>query len=986
MDNFCGDDIFDVYENYLEHYGRSLRDGADIGSGRWPLGYGENPFQHVSGFRGNYLKYKAEGLSRTEIAKKMGMSTTTFDKLKTIMVNEERAYNIATAKKLSEKGYGATKIAELMSESTGEIIGESTVRSWIKAANEGKQNQIVNTAEMLKQLVADKKAIDVTKGSEYYIGDTGVSNGTLSAAVELLKQEGYKVEKVKIPQVTNPTNKTTTMVLTDGSLTWQDLVNNPRNIKPIEEFTPDGGINWMKMQYPASISSDRVKIIYRDEGGLAKDGLIELRPGVADISLGASNYAQVRIAVDDTHYLKGMAMYNPNLPPGIDIAFNTNKSSDVPMKGPKNNTVLKPFEHDEWDPNNPFGSYVKMPGGQSYYPDSKGKFKKEGNGYILADKNTPASERYSLSAINKLKEEGDWDTQSKTLSSQFLSKQPMYLIRQQINKTYNEKLQEFSEIKSIPNAELRKQLLMKFADTCEGDAVDLKMAQLPRQTSRVLLPVPELKDNEIYAPTFKNGETVVVIRHPHAGTFEIPQLKVNNNNAVAKKLIGNAPDAVGINPYVAGQLSGADFDGDSGIVIPVSDKVKIRTDKPLKGLEGFDPKLEYKGYEGMVVMTDRQKGIEMGKASNLITDMTLQGVHVGASKQADDELVRAVKYSMVVVDAKKHELDYKRAYDELRISDLQKKYQNNPTGGAATLISKAKGEKQVPEFEKKKNMYKPNSEGLWEYEPTGRTYNQLQAKNKETGKWDNVNSKKINLPEYDGQPTRWKENIPAMQDVTKMWYTLQTTGDANNLVLGTIQEKAYAEYANNMWALAKNARKEFLSTKSDKQNAAAKKTYAEEVNSLKAKLNNAVKNAPKEREAQRIAGERIKVVMDSNDYISSDDLGKMRNRILSEARTEVGATRKNTLVKITEREWEAIQAGALSATTLSKIIENTDLDTLKKMAMPRDSRALTSAQERKILSMYNQKDANGNNKYSISMIAEALNISPSTVSTYLKKG
>ena len=68
----------------------------------------------------------------------------------------------------------------------------------------------------------------------------------------------------------------------------------------------------------------------------------------------------------------------------------------------------------------------------------------------------------------------------------------------------------------------------------------------------------------------ENGERVVLIRHPHGGTFEIPELTVNNKNPDARKIVGTikSQDAIGIHHKVAEHLSGADFDGDTVLVIP----------------------------------------------------------------------------------------------------------------------------------------------------------------------------------------------------------------------------------------------------------------------------------------------------------------------------------------------------------------------------------------------------------------------------------
>ena len=293
-------------------------------------------------------------------------------------------------------------------------------------------------------------------------------------------------------------------------------------------------------------------MLYGDEGGSNKDGVIEIRRGVADLDLGNAHYAQVRILVDGTHYLKGMAMYSDDMPEGCDIVFNTNKHSGTPK--------MDVFKKIQDDPDNPFGAFIKA-NGQSYYPDPNGKYTDPITG-----------EKKSLSAINKLKEEGDWDKMSKNLSSQFLSKQPIKLIQKQLDLTYADAADEFAEICSLNNPTIKRKLLMDFADECDSAVVHLKAAALPRQSTQVILPITAMKETEIYAPNYRNGEKVVLIRYPHGGTFEIPELTVNNKNQSAISVLGkNIRDAVGINPKVAERLSGADFDGDQMAVhVPLS--------------------------------------------------------------------------------------------------------------------------------------------------------------------------------------------------------------------------------------------------------------------------------------------------------------------------------------------------------------------------------------------------------------------------------
>jgi hypothetical protein len=99
-----------------------------------------------------------------------------------------------------------------------------------------------------------------------------------------------------------------------------------------EYVSHDGGDTFDTFVYPKSMDSNRIKIRYAEEGGIDKDGLVEIRRGVDDLSLGESHYAQVRILVDDNKYIKGMAVYSDNMPDGVDIVFNTNKKKELPKE------------------------------------------------------------------------------------------------------------------------------------------------------------------------------------------------------------------------------------------------------------------------------------------------------------------------------------------------------------------------------------------------------------------------------------------------------------------------------------------------------------------------------------------------------------------------------------------------------------------------------------------------------------------------------
>ena len=715
--------------------------------------------------------------------------------------------------------------------------------------------------------------------------------------------------------MTNPGKQTNIKVICPPGTEHREIYDfdNVHSVKDYDQIlSEDGQKIRPAFQYPESMDSSRLKINYAEDGGIQKDGVIEIRRGVDDLSLGDSHYAQVRIMVDGTHYLKGMAVYSDDLPDGVDVLFNTNKKTGTPMTD-----VLKKIKD---DPDNPFGSLIKEHGGQSYYIDKDGNEK--------------------LSLINKRAEEGDWGEWSDHLPSQFLSKQSMTLINKQLGLATADKVAEYDEICALTNPTVKKTLLKSFADDCDSAAVHLQAAALPRQKYQVILPLTTIKDTEVYAPNYKNGEQVALIRYPHGGTFEIPVLTVNNKQPEGKKVLGNTPkDAIGINSKVAERLSGADFDGDTVMVIPTGGKIKITSTHPLKGLEGFDPKEKY-GPDSTTQPYKRMKNTqtEMGKVSNLITDMTLKGA-------TEDELARAVRHSMVVIDAEKHNLDYKRSEQDNGIASLKKKYQGRVEDGkykegAATLISRAKSEVSVP---KRKGSPTINEDGSLSY----KTADDLTYVDKKTGK------------------TKTRTQASTQMAEAK---------DARTLSSGTPQEEAYASYANKMKSLANQARKEMVSTGKIPYSASAKAAYQNEVDSLNAKLNVALKNAPRERQAQVIANATVTAKKQANPDMTNAEIKKANQQALTAARKQVGAERKP--VVITDREWEAIQAGAISESKLTQILNNADIDSLRQRATPRATTTLSTAKQNKIASM----SASG---YSTSEIAEALGISTSTVSKYL---
>ena len=948
------DEIMAVVKNgpddYLKHYGIKRR------SGRYPYGSGDDPYQHSSDLIGRVELLKKKGMSEKEIAESLGMTTTNLRSELSTAKNQRRALDVARAKSLKEDGLGATEIARIMSEEKGKHISESTIRSLLNADSEQKMNLARQTADFLKKQIDEKGMIGVGTGVEL---ELGISKEKLKQALDILQEEGYPVYKGGIPQVTNPGKQTNQRVICPPGTEHKEIYNYDKIHSITEYMSRDGGTTYeKKFHYPKSVDSKRLMIRYKEDGGIDMDGVIELRRGVEDLSLGNSKYAQVRILIDGTHYLKGMAVYADDLPDGVDIRFNTNKTKDVPLT-----EVLKKIKD---DPENPFGSAIKDvdKGGQYWYIDKNGK--------------------KQLGAINKRADQGDWTEWKDKLPSQFLSKQSVPMAKKQLGLAIADKEAEYDEICKLTNPTVKKNRLQSFAEDCDSAAVHLQAAALPGQKYHVIIPNNTLKENEIYAPGYPPGTQLALIRYPHGGTFEIPMCTVVKSNKVGEKLIGkDSIDAVCINARVAERLSGADFDGDTVMCIPTHDregKVKIASTPPLKGLEGFDSKSyryakhipaeeskdgkdHYYNKEGKEFKIMKNTGTQMGIVSNLITDMTLKGAK-------PEELAAAVRHSMVVIDAEKHKLDYKTSEIDNNIAALKKKYQGGYTdsngkyhrGGASTLISRSKGEYQV---DKRQGSPKVNLKGTPDYDPT-RPEGALIWKTA-----DNV--------EY--QVTKTNKRTGETTVVTKRRHQASTnmaeTDDARTLISdrNTPMERAYADYANKMKAMANAARVEAAHTGKIAVNANAKRVYEAEVKSLDKKLEKALLNAPRERQAQLLANADVNAKKRDNPNMKPEELKKFSQQALSKYREAVGAHRQS--IDISDKEWEAIQAGAISENKLIKILNNSDKERLSQLATPRNVTTPSKAKVNKIKAM-------SNSNYSLAEIAKAVGLSTSTVAKYLK--
>lgn len=978
-------------DNELMHYGMPRR------SGRYPYGSGENPYQHsgrnfidrVTELRKQDYKFVDEKTGKlytgdTAIAKSLNMTTSQFRTEIAIAKNEQKLYNLQTAKRLKEKeGLGWTEIGKKLG------VPEGTVRSWFKEEEKSKLTEAKNTADFIRKQIDENGMIDVGSGTEREIN---ISRERLNQALYLLEKEGYVIHKGGIPQATNPGKETHQKVIcTPG--TPSSAIYEYDKVHALNEgnyISRDNGKTFeKKFTYPSSLDSERLLVKFDEDGGTERDGLIQIRRGCEDLSLGESRYSQVRIMVDKTHYLKGMAIYgeDSDFPPGVDVIFNSNK--------PKSKGKLGALKEIKDDPDNPFGSTIKDAdqGGQYWYEDSK------------------TGER-KLGLINKRSDQGDWEDWKNSVPSQFLSKQPLSLAKKQLELRKADKMDEFNDILSLNNPAVKKYYLEKFADGCDSAAVDLHAAAFPGQKYHVIIPFPEMKDNEIFAPNYKNGSKLALVRYPHGGTFEIPIVTVNNKQPEALKALGNdSQDAVGINSHVASILSGADFDGDTVMCIPLSDKIKIDSRDAFEDLKGFDPKFSYPERPGMKYMKDPVTGKDltqnqMGSISNLITDMTIAGA-------PDDEMIRAVKHSMVVIDAGKHKLDYKKSEIDNNIPALKKKYQGAANAGASTLISRASGQAST---EKRQGSYKINVPGTEWYDPSRPDgakiykladdlyYPERVSYDKKSGNitYRTEDGKRFSFNiKNDTEREKYKpvERIDEqtgdlyfesadgsvkyrrktrMEKTTKM----EQTDDARSLISQHQSdiEKLYADYANYMKDLGNKARLELYFTENMKRDPRAAKLYSQEVSSLNAKLNDALKNAPKERAAQRMAAAALSEKLKQNPDMPKKDIKKASQQAITSAREKVGSVkRRERNIVITDKEWEAIQSGAVSNETLKKILANSDPDVLREKAMPKERTELNGAKQARIAAMA-QSD------YTIEQIATALGVSPSTVSKYLKGG
>lgn len=906
-----------IREDVIAHVGRP-HEGMTPHSGRYKWGSGDNAYQHATSFLVEVERLQKQlGLSEVEAARALDMTTTELRARKTAAKAVAREYDVARARQLREKGESFRAIADKM--------GISSTKA--KALAEGgmleKTSKAQDAHDLLKANIDEYGYVDYSTGVHLLMG---VSSTQLNTAVQMLKDEGYTTEVVHIKQLGRDRQYTDVRVLAPPGTKRADVMANLGKIRaPMVHIDAEGTISGATKK-PVSISGKRVKVVYDEDGGSLMDGVVEVRRGVKELEIANGRYAQVRIMVNGTHYIKGMAVYADDLPAGIDLRVNSNKKRGTPMLGDDGHTVLKIAKKD--DPLNPFGSNFT----QKEYKDSK-------------------TGRRKLSALNYVHEEGDWDSWSKSLPSQFLSKQRVSEAKRQLAKTRTKAQSDLDDILALENPVVRKKLLLAYADRVDSKSVDLKAAAYPRQASQVILPVKSLKPTEVYAPNYKHGERVALVRFPHAGTFEIPELVVNNRHKKAAARVGkNARDAIGIHPSVAERLSGADFDGDSVLVIP-NNKGKVRSSAPLRGLEGFDPKRSYPYRAGMKVMSKKQTQQQMGSVSNLITDMQLKGA-------STKDIAAAVRHSMVVIDAHKHRLDYKQSEKDNNIPGLKKKYQGKSTGGASTIISRASSPVYLDQVRKRRA-----SEG-----------GPIDPK---TGELVYVKTGAGHYKKYKDASGKWHTTKTWIPEVTKT-DRMRTVRDAHKLSSGTPMEKVYADHANGLKALANRARKAALSTQKTPYSSEAAVKYAPEVKSLRGKLDRALKAKPKERQAQIIANAKVRLRKQSDPSLADDTdaLKKVERRELANAKARVGYERYQ--IEFTPREWEAVQKGAIHTNFMEDLVANASADHVQQLATPRPRKKLTATQASRVRSLLNRG-------YTNDEVAEVLGVSGSTLRAFMQE-
>jgi len=788
-------------KNYLIHYGTKRH------SGRYPWGSGGNE----SGTTKQIQELLNKGYSYKDIANKLGTTASEIKSYISYSKTQETNHMIHQIAAKKQHGYSNVEIAKQLGVSEGLVRYYSNKQiSEKKAAS----NERVDKVSKSLESILDKHiGVDVGTGVNVNLN---LTNSEMNKVIVGLKDKGYKVEMINVPDPTNRAITVLHQILTKESVTGRDLHQSINDIVSVNVKANKVSTGTK----PISISKTRVAIKHDP----SKDGMIYIRPGVKDIFIPVGKtYCQARILVGENKYLKGMAVYSDDIPKGKDVQFFHSKATD--------SKALKDIEKGI----NIFGSNV---------------YQYEKNGV--------------QSAINVVGSkpgagvEGYWDgwNSARNLSTQFLAKQPPKAITERIRATKLDLAKELKDINSISNPTIKSWALENFSLALDKKAASMDVSAFPRQSNKVIFGI-DIKDNEVYAPTYNSGETIALVRYPHAGTFEIPVLKVNNNNPSGRKILGNAIDAIGISAKSAAQLSGADYDGDTVIAIPAK---YVKATAPVKSLIDFDPRKAYPNGPTTPRITEKQKQEKMGEITNLISDATIRGASVS-------ELTRLVKHSMVVIDSYKHNLDYKQSEIDNDIASLKKKYRQT-----ASIISDAKSPAYV------------NRE--LDTSAKGRSYSLP------------IDSKG-NIVYKESTTKRYKSKVDKISliDNPEKHYT------SSNGV-----ESSYASYSEHLKNMARSARLQSAKvSKAYSVNEAAAKEYKNEIASISYKLGQFERSKAAERQVNR------KTLAKS---AKSDDTTKAE-QIRANYRKQYGVAP----LQLTKREAEALAKGALPKSTVVKALK-----------------------------------------------------------------
>ena len=847
------------------------------------------------------------GATYTEMAKAFGISTTELRQRITAENHHKAEFRLWLAQEMSNPDEHITKsqMDEVFQSPAGTA---ARILSNGRSKKDAKMNEI---HDKLVERVKEVKYLDIGEGTEIQLG---LTRETLGGIVKTLEAEGYHTHTITRKNLTDDTKGIKMVVLTkDGDL--ESVKKHKYDIRTLDAwYDPEGKLR--DIEPPKQLDWDRVKIKYGDEGGVARDGMMQVRPGAEGLDLGDSRYAQVRIAVGGTSYMKGVAIVDhlQTFPPGTDIIFNTNKPKGTPRE-----KVLKDLKGEVMS-DNPFGAVIKSQ-----------------KGYI-----------------NFVQKEGDWNEWSAGLAAQMVSKQPDKFVKSQLDKTFDNIKRDFDSFKAIPNTAIQSYFLENYAKSLTTKANKLKTDGVEGERAQLLLSNPDLKPNEIYAPNYKNGETLYLIRYPHGGTFEIPVLTVNNNHQSSRKLLGNAVDAVMVHPSAGQKLSGADYDGDTVYVLPANknNPITSTTLPPAlrKKVAEFDPEVYHRdvpeNVNGGHLYRKKFTTDQMGIATNLISDMTTLKAPMG-------DIVDATLYSMVVIDSWKHNYDLKQAKQDFRINELKKKYQGAANAGSATVITRARSKVKV----------------YTHYDGT------LERVKEKTRKVTGANGKTYNEKYYvleDGT------EVPKKR--TKEVRLMDITADANTLKsqFKNSTEDRYAAYANSLKALQNEAIKANAALKMPKRDPQAAKRYAQEVESITEKLRKAMSKAPIERQIELLAEQRyrhyLRPEMDADDRKKLAARSRLTARKIVTGQTQGPKSKRSERLHLTDLEWEAILHNAVSPTTIKSVLKYTDDDEVREKVIPRGYQTIPAAKVSRARAMLSQTSG-GKPKYTYAEVAEALGVS-----------